>query len=279
MINIENDNVILKPIKVVHGYPQPIIDAAIIKNYIICSIEAALCIKEYNINDNEFLWKADSQAKVISYMNKSISLVPLNKLCNNYHLLIGDIYESFHLVKFSSINPANYETLGADLTLNSLANVYPINNNCNEVFITDKKGIITKFYLNDEIYNIKNRIDLKEFISKLYINNNRVIMIGLLGSLYYGEIFENNISNENEKELLKFQKDVFNEVSNINLGKIVEYEEAMMMSEKINNVLLVDNLINFCGIYYKELSTRIQNFNNYTKGLKFCNDNLILKNE
>ena len=275
MINIENDNVILKPLKVVYGYPKPIIDAAIIKNYIICSIEAALCIKEYNINDNEFLWKA---SKIINYMNKSISLMPLNKLCNNYYLLIGDIYESFHLVKFSSVNLVNYETLGADLSLNSLANIYPINNDYKEAFITDKKGIISKFYLNDEIYNIKNRIDLKEFITKLYTNNNQVIMIGLLGSLYYGKIFE-NINNENEKELLKFQKDVFNEVSNINLGKIVEYEEAMMMSEKINNVLLVDNLNNFCGIYYKELSTRIHNFNNYVKQVKFFNDNLILKNE
>ena len=279
MINIENDNVILKPLKVVYGYPQPIIDAVIIKNYIICSIEAALCIKEYNINENEFLWKADSQAKIINYMNKSISLVPLNKLCNNYHLLIGDIYESFHLVKFSSVNPANYETLGADLSLNSLANVYPVNNDCKEAFTTDKKGIISKFYLNDEIYNIKNRIDLKEFITKLYSNKNIIIMIGLLGSLYYGEIIENKYVKENEKELLKFQKDVFNEVININLGKIVEYEEAMMMSEKINNVLLVDNLINFCGIYYKELSTRIQNFNSYLRGVKTINDNLILKNE
>ena len=143
IINIQNNNVILKPIKVVHGYPQPIIDAAIIKNYIICSIEAALCIKEYNINDGEFLWKTDSQAKIINYMNKSISLAPLNKLCNSYYLLIGDIYESFQLIKFSSVNPANYETLGADLSLNSLANVYPLNNNYNEVFITDKKGIIT----------------------------------------------------------------------------------------------------------------------------------------
>ena len=275
MINLENENVILKPLKVVSGYPQPIIDAAIIKNYIICSIEAALCIKEYIINDNEFLWKA---SKSIYYMNKSISLVPLNKLCNKNYLLIGDIYESFHLVKFSHVNPANYEILGADLSLNSLANVYPVNNDANEAFITDKKGIITKFYLNDEIYNIKNRIDLKEFITKLYVNNNKIIMIGLLGSLYYGEIFEHNII-DNEKELLKFQKDVFNEVININLGKIIEYEEAMMMSEKINNVLLVDNLINFCGVYYKELSTRIQNFNNYVKGVKLFNDNLILKNE
>ena len=278
--NIENDNlVILKPIRIVYGYPQPIIDAAIIKNYIICSIEAALCIKEYNIKDNEFLWKAEAQAKIINYMNKLISLVPLNKFCNNYYLLTGDIYESFHLIKFSSINPANYETLGADLSLNSLSNIYPIDNNSNEVFITDKKGIITKFSLSDEIYSINSRVDLKEYISKLYTTNGKIIMIGLLGSLYYGEFLENNNNSENQKEMLKFQKDVFNEVSNINLGKSIDYEDSMLMSEKINNVLLIDNLVNFCGLYYNQLSTRIHNFNNYVKALKIINDNLILKNE
>lgn len=279
--NYENDNLtILKPLRVVHGYPKPIIDAAIIKNYIICSIESALCIKEYNIKDYEFLWKTDAQAKVINYMNNSICLVPLNKFCNNYYLLTGDIYESFHLIKFSRVNPANYEILGADLSLNALSNIYPMNDNSNEVFITDKKGIITKFSLNEEIYNINNRVDLKEFITKLYVNNNKSIMIGLLGSLYYGEISEkNNEDNEYEKKLMKFQKDVFNEVSNINLGKIIDYEDAMIMSEKINNVLLIDNLINFCGIYYKELSTKIQDFTNNVKFLKYINDNLILKNE
>ena len=276
--SLENEDVILKPIRVISGYPQNIIDAALIKNYIICSIEYALCIKEYNIKDNEFLWKSEAQAKIITYMNKSINLVPLNKFCNNYYLLTGDAYESFHLIKFSSINPANYDTLGADLSLNSLANIYPINNNSNEVFITDKKGIISKFYLNDEIYNVVNRVDLKEFITNLYVDNNKIIMTGLLGSLYYGEILEKN-NNDYEKELLKFQKDVFNEISNINLGKAVEYEEAMLMSEKINNVLMIDNLINFCGSYYKELSTRIHKFENYVKAIKIINDNLLLKNE
>ena len=279
--NFDDDSLsIIKPIRVVHGYPKAITDAAVIKNYIICSVESALCIKEYNIKDNEFLWKSDAQAKIINYMNNSISLVPLNKFCNNYYLMTGDIYESFHLIKFSSINPANYETLGADLSLNSLSNIYPINENSNEVFITDKKGIITKFNLNEEIYDINNRVDLKEYITKLYVNNNKIIMVGLLGSLYYGEILENNGNiDDYEKKLMKFQKEVFNEVSNINLGKVIDYEESMMMSEKINDVLLIDNLINFCCIYYKELSSKIQDFTNNVKFLKIINDNLILKNE
>ena len=262
------------------GYPDVIIDAALIKNYIICSIKASLCIKEYNIKDNQFIWNSEGQAKIINnFMNKVINLVPLNKFCNNYYILAGDIYESFHLIKFSSINPANYETLGAELSLNSLYNVYPVNNDSNEVFITDKKGIVTKYILKDEIYKISNRIDLKEYISKLYVHNDKVIMVGLLGSLYYGEISDKNNKNEYEKELLKFQKDVFSEVSNINLGKIVEYEEAKLMSEKIDNVLLVDNLVHFCGIYYKELSSKIQNFANYVEAVKLIDDNLIIKNE
>ena len=283
-INNDNDdnsdnNLIFKPLKVVYGYPRPILDSAIIKNYIICSVEGALCIKEYNIKNNEFLWKADAQAKIVNYMNKTINLESLNKLCNKYELFTGDIYESFHLIKFSAINPANYETLGADLSLNSLSNIYPINNESHEVFITDKKGIITKFYLKEEIYNINNRVDLKEYISKLYIDNDKVIMLGLLGSLYYGEILDKNNNNDYEKELLKFQKDVFNEVSKINLDKFVEYEEAMIMSEKICNVILVDKLINFCATYYKELSNKISNFSKNIKILKIINDNLILKND
>ena len=104
-------------------------------------------------------------------------------------------------------------------------------------------------------------------------------MLGLLGSLYYGEILDKNNNNDYEKELLKFQKDVFNEVSNINLDKIVEYEEAMLMSEKICNVILVDKLINFCAIYYEELSKKINNFSKNIKILKIINDNLILKND
>ena len=87
--------------------------------------------------------------------------------------------------------------------------------------------------MKEEIYNINNRVDLKEYISKLYINNDKVIMVGLLRSLYYGEISDKNNNNDYEKELLKFQKDVFNEVSNINLDKVVKYEESMLMSEKI----------------------------------------------
>ena len=75
----KDDNIIFKPIKVVYGYSHPILDAAIIKNYIICCVEGDLCIKEYNIKNDEFLWKTDAQAKIINYMNKSINLEPLNK--------------------------------------------------------------------------------------------------------------------------------------------------------------------------------------------------------
>ena len=86
-------------------------------------------------------------------------------------------------------------------------------------------------------------------------------MIGLLGSVYFGKIIEYNDTNNNN-ELLKFQKDIFNEICNINLKKSIEFEEAMLMNEKINNVLLADILINFCEIYYNELSSKINNFQN-----------------
>ena len=252
----------LIPIKIITGYPKSIIDACFIKRYIICGIEAALCVREYFVRNNSIEWNQDVRSLMISnYMNKITNLVPLNNFCNNYYLLTSDIYESFQLIKFNSISPEKYETLGADLSLNNLGNIYPVNNNKEEIFTTDKKGIITKYELKDEIYTIVNRVDLKEYIMKLFVENNNMIMVGLLGSVYFGKIIEYNDTNNNN-ELLKFQKDVFNEICNINLKKSIEFEEAMLMNEKINNVLLVDILINFCEIYYNELSNKINNFQN-----------------
>ena len=140
-----------------------------------------------------------------------------------------------------------YETLGADLSLNSLANLYPLNNNANEVLASNKEGIIYKFGLKDELYTINNEIDLKEYITKINCEDNKVVMLGLLGSIYYGEIIDKNDKfKEFESDLLKFQKDVFNEVCKINLKKNIKYEDAMLMDKKIKNVLLIDILLNFC---------------------------------
>ena len=271
-------NMNLTPIKIITGYPQSIIDACFIKRYIICGIESALCVREYFVKNNSIEWNKDVRSIMISnYMNKITNLIPLNNFCKNYYLITSDIYESFQLIKFNSISPEKYETLGADLSLNNIGNIYPIHNNKEEIFTTDKKGIITKYELKDEIYKVINRVDLKEYIMKLYINNNNVIMIGLLGSVYFGKIIENDLNNNDE--LFKFQNNVFNEVSNINLKKSVEYEEAMLMNEKINNVLLVDTLINFCELYSNELSSKINNFQKLFNHLKFFKENLILKIE
>ena len=274
----------LKPIKIITGFPKTLLDACFIKKYIVCSIEAALCVREYNVKNNQFIWNQDAKSKIISnYMNKIINLVPLNNFCDNYYLLTNDAHESFQLIKFNSNNPEKYETLGADLSLSSSNNIYPINNSNEEVFTTDKKGILTKMELKEEIYQINNKVDLKEYISKLYINNNKLVMIGLLGSVYFGEITDKKdiISNKvYENQLLKFQSDVFNEVSNINLKKNIEYEEAMLMNEKINNVLLIDILLNFCQNYYNELKEKIKDFENLVKAVKIINDNnLSLKNQ
>ena len=272
----------LIPIKIIKGYPQTILDACFIKRYIICSIEAALCVREYFVKNKGIEWNQDIRSFMISnYMNKITNLIPLNNLCNNYYLITSDEYESFQLIKFNIINPDKYETLGADLSLNTIGNIYPINNSKEDVITTNKRGVLTKYELKEEIYKINNRVDLKEYITKIYINNNKIIMIGLLGSIYFGEIYDKNeINNKKyENELLKFQRDVFNEVSNINLNKTVEYEEAMLMNEKINNVLLIDTLNNFCDNYYDKLNIKINDFQNMVKYVKFIKDNLVFKNE
>ena len=267
----------LIPIKIITGYPQSIIDACFIKRYIICGIESALCVREYFVKNNTIEWNKDVRSLMISnYMNKITNLVPLNNFCNNYYLITSDIYESFQLIKFNSISPEKYETLGADLSLNNIGNIYPVNNNKEEIFTTDKKGIITKYELKDEIYKVINKVDLKEYIMKLYINDNNIIMIGLLGSVYFGKIIE---VNDNNNELLKFQNNVFNEVCNVNLKKSIDYEEALLMNEKINNVLLLDTLLHFCEIYSNELVNKIDNFQNLFNHLKFFKENLILKIE
>ena len=272
----------LNPIKIITGYPQPIIDACFIKRYIICAIEAALCVREYFVQNKGIEWNQDIRAKMISnYMNKITNLIPLNNICNNYYLITCDEYESFQLIKFNNTSPEKYETLGADLSLNEIGNIYPINNSKEDVIATNKKGVLTKYELKEEIYRINNRVDLKEYINKIYINNNKIIMIGLLGSVYFGEIYDKNeINNKKyENELLKFQRDVFNEVSNINLNKTIEYEEAMLMNEKINNVLLIDTLDNFCDNYYDKLNIKINDFQNMVKYVKYIKDNLVFKNE
>ena len=65
-----------------------------------------------------------------------------------------------------------------------------------------------------------------------------------------------------------------------NLKKSIEYEEAMLMNEKINNVLLIDILLNFCQNYYNELKEKIKDFENLVKAVKIINDNnLSLKNQ
>ena len=279
----EINDINLNLIKIISGYPQIIIDACFIKKYIICGIEAALCVREYNIKNKQFVWSQEAKSIMISnFMNKITNLVPLNNFCNSYYLLTSDIYESFQLIKFSSVSLEKYETIGADLSLNNLGNIYPINNIKEEVFTTDKKGIITRFKLNDEIYQINNRVDLKEYITKMYISDDKIIMIGILGSIYFGEIFDKyNIKNNKEYELalLEFQKNVLKEVSFINLKKNIDYEEAMLMNEKINNVLLIDILLNFCEIYFDELNKKIKDFQNMFKNLKFITDDLIFKSE
>ena len=233
----EINDINLNLIKIISGYPQIIIDACFIKKYIICGIEAALCVREYNIKNKQFVWSQEAksifvwsqEAKSImisNFMNKITNLVPLNNFCNSYYLLTSDIYESFQLIKFSSVSLEKYETIGADLSLNNLGNIYPINNIKEEVFTTDKKGIITRFKLNNEIYQINNRVDLKEYITKMFISDDKIIMIGILGSIYFGEIFDKyNIKNDKEYELalLEFQKNVLKEVSFINLKKNILY--------------------------------------------------------
>ena len=279
--NDNDETAELKPIKIISGFPQSIIDACLIKNYIICSIESALCVKKYSIKNNEIIWNKDEVSKIFyNYMNKVTNLVPLNKFCSNYYLLTCDIYESFQLIKFNGISVEKYETLGADLSLNSLANLYPLNNNANEVLASNKEGIIYKFGLKDELYTINNEIDLKEYITKINCEDNKVVMLGLLGSIYYGEIIDKNDKfKEFESDLLKFQKDVFNEVCKINLKKNIKYEDAMLMDKKIKNVLLIDILLNFCENYYNELNNKIYEFEKYVNALKAINNGLLLKIE
>ena len=273
-IEIQNPEIntkIFKPIKIIRGYPKPILDIALIKNYIVCSIEGSICTSKYKIKDEEFEW--ENKSNQIQYMNKIISLENINKNGNKNYLLAGDIMESFQLLKFDEINPLIYETEGADICTNSLNSIYCANHIKEEVFLTDKKGIVSKYILEDEIYNITNRVDLKELIINLYTNDDSIIMVGLLGSLFYGEIKE---KNEISNELLIFQREVFVEVSNIVLKKSLEYEAAMLMSDSLKEVFLIDVLINFCTSYYKELSEKIKNFNEKLQAVKEINDELYL---
>ena len=216
-------------------------------------------------------------------MNKIISLQSLNNNASNNILIVGDSEESFQLLEFE--NQARFNTNGADISNRVLINATPINNSYNDVFLCEKNGVVSIFKLNDEIYEIKNSIDLKECVYLCFKDYNHFILNSILGSLFNVKIYDTSIKENRDvtdemiKKLEEFQRKVFCEINKIYFGKDLNYEIGMLMNVTIKNAIMIDELYSICDIYKNELYGKISNFDEMVATLSLLSDELYLNIE
>ena len=207
---------------------------------------------------------------------------PLNNNASDNILIVGDSDESFQLVEFEP--QARFNTNGADISNRILMKAFPINNNFNAVFLTEKNGVISIFHLNDEVYEIKNSFDLKECVNLSYNNNKDFVLNSILGSLFNIKIYDNKMKDRDITEdmvmkLEEFQRKVFCEINKIYFNKSLDYEVGMLMNVPVTNAIMIDELFSICDIYKNELYGKISNFDEMVATLNLLSDELYLNIE
>ncbi len=258
-----------------------IYDICFLKNYIVIGSDYSLGLITYELNSNNS-FEIKNDAKSIQYMNKIISLQSLNNNASDNILIVGDSDESFQLLEFEP--QARFNTNGADISNRILMKAFPINNNFNEVFLTEKNGVISIFNLNDEVYEIKNSFDLKECVNLSYNNNKDFVLNSILGSLFNIKIYDNKMKDRDITEdmvmkLEEFQRKVFCEINKIYFNKSLDYEVGMLMNVPVTNAIMIDELFSICDIYKNELYGKISNFDEMVATLNLLSDELYLNIE
>ena len=262
--------------------PKILYDICFLKNYIVIGSDNSIGLISYELNSNN-IFEIKNDGKLIQYMNKIISLQPLNNNASSNILIVGDSEESFQLLEFE--NQARFNTNGADIANRILMNAIPINNSYNEVFLCEKNGIVSIFKLNDEIYEIKNSIDLKECVNLCFNDYNHFILNSILGSLFNIKIYDTSIKENRDvtdemiKKLEEFQRKVFCEINKIYFNKELNYEIGMLMNVPIKNAIMIDELFSICDIYKNELYGKISNFDEMVATLNLLSDELYLNIE
>ena len=262
--------------------PKILYDICFLKNYIVIGSDNSIGLISYEFNSNNIL-EIENNGKLIQYMNKIISLQSLNNNASNNILIVGDSEESFQLLEFE--NQARFNTNGADIANRVLINSTPINNSYNDVFLCEKNGVVSIFKLNDEIYEIKNSIDLKECVYLCFKDYNHFILNSILGSLFNVKIYDTSIKENRDvtdemiKKLEEFQRKVFCEINKIYFGKDLNYEIGMLMNVPIKNAIMIDELYSICDIYKNELYGKISNFDEMVATLSLLSDELYLNIE
>ena len=262
--------------------PKILYDICFLKNYIVIGSDNSIGLISYELNSNN-IFEIKNDGKLIQYMNKIISLQPLNNNASSNILIVGDSEESFQLLEFE--NQYRFNTNGADIANRILMNATPINNSYNDVFLCEKNGVVSIFKLNDEIYEIKNSIDLKECVNLCFNDYNHFILNSILGSLYNIKIYDTSIKENRDvtdemiTKLEEFQRKVFCEINKIYFNKDLDYEIGMLMNVPIKNAIMIDELFSICDIYKSELYGKISNFDEMVATLSLLSDELYLNIE
>jgi hypothetical protein len=98
--------------------------------------------------------------------NIANKVISLNSINNSYSFISGDYNESFSMIEYD-VRRQRFETIAVDMCLRTLSNALPDSDNT--VILLQKNGVISKFILKDNLYELTNCYDTKEFINKCHV--------------------------------------------------------------------------------------------------------------
>jgi hypothetical protein len=95
-------------------------------------------------------------------------LISIQSVPNSYIIIVGDIHESFTMMEYEP-QKTRFEPVAADLTLRSLYKAIPDEESSNSIILLQKTGCFSRFKLVEELCEVVNCYDTKEFINRCHI--------------------------------------------------------------------------------------------------------------
>lgn len=247
----------LTPKEKIPNFPKAIYDSCFIKDYLIIGMENYICVFSYVINNNTLILNKD--AKQQQFLNKIISVSPIEPLARGSKIIVGDYKESFSLLLFEP-KSFRFDVIGAELSSRVLQHCIPLSNT--KVLMTEKTGAISLFDLEEETFEKKNGIDMKEFINKVSIldsDEEMLVMTGIMGSLYLIKVVDDKMCEEIEvnkdkiNQLYDIMQKICRKTNNIYFGREIEMENSLMMACPVEKVLWIDFIWNMIKSYKDEV--------------------------